>query len=105
MKGCKEVVQLTGEDFNCCGFCHVDEDAGHIGILEINHGDDQWHICCVAAVVLGTFKSKQHKHEWTTHYVEIDYHDTISGMECKCGAILDQTEVEDLINEYEKNTQ
>lgn len=39
----------------------------------------------------------QHRHNWHTRYIVIDCIDTISGMECECGEILEQDEVESIV--------
>lgn len=43
-----------------------------------------------------------HIHEWQTKYVQIEGYSVGSGMECDCGALLQQDDVEDNINHYEK---
>lgn len=43
----------------------------------------------------------RHMHEWKTRYIQIHFEDYISGMECECGEILDQDEVERIVNQAE----
>lgn len=43
-----------------------------------------------------------HNHVWYTRFVTIDYVDFASGMECTCGKVLDQNEVENMVNRWKE---
>jgi len=40
---------------------------------------------------------KGHYHKWQTRYVTIEGVDCASGMECKCGKVIHQDEIEELV--------
>jgi len=47
--------------------------------------------------------SKDHTHVWKTRYITLDHrYDCASGMECECGARLDQDDVEVMVNELQE---